>query len=219
MEVAKALVQFGINNAVRFCFWTAEEIGMVGSTKYVENLSAAEKDSIALYLNIDMVASPNYAYFVLDGDGSANKTSNVTLPEGSGYIEKVFVDYFASQNKKTQPETWDNRTDNAPFILAGIPSGGLHTGAERIKTQEEADEYGGTAGEPYDSNYHKAGDNVTNLNYDAWSLNTRAMAHALAIYAESTTNIPQRKPLHRKSKRSFRQQALHHSGRGHKISA
>jgi len=217
MEVAKALSHFGVQNAVRFCFWTAEEFGLVGSTKYVEGLPAADRNNIALYLNFDMIASPNYVYFVYDGDGPA---PNITIPEGSGAIKKVFVDYFTLQHKKIKPTPFSGRSDYAPFMNASIPSGGLFTGAEGIKTQEEAEEYGGTAGEPYDSNYHRAGDNATNLNYDAWSVNMKAMAHAVATYANSTAGIPKREPQIGKVKRTFRLQPegdFDHSPCGHKL--
>ena len=226
MEVAKALAQFRVQNAVRFCFWTAEEFGLVGSTKYLEGLSAADRDNIALYLNFDMIASPNYAYFVYDGDGSAsnttsNTTSNLIGPAGSGEIQKVFTDYFTLRHKKVKPTPLNGRSDYAPFIEAGIPSGGLFTGASGIKTKAEADEYGGTAGEWYDSNYHRAGDNATNLNYDAWSVNMKAIAHAVAIYANSTANIPKRKPQTGKFKRNIWQQqpegTFHYSPCGHKV--
>lgn len=217
MEVAKALSQFRVQNAVRFCFWTAEEFGMVGSTKYVKGLPAADRDNIALYLNFDMIASPNYAYFVHDGDGPA---PNITIPAGSGAIMRVFLDFFTLQHKKLKPTAFSGRSDYSPFLDAGIPSGGLFTGAEGIKTQEEAEEYGGTAGMPYDSNYHRAGDNVTNLNYDAWSMNMRAAAHAVATYANSTSNIPKRGPQMGKFKRTFTQHAEGDFGRspcGHKL--
>ncbi|WP_284117612.1 M28 family peptidase, partial [Streptomyces fragilis] len=41
---------------VRFAWWDAEEFGLLGSTDYVSALSAAERESIRLYLNFDMIA-------------------------------------------------------------------------------------------------------------------------------------------------------------------
>lgn len=79
LEIAKQLTAFSVNNAVRFAFWSAEEIGLVGSTKYVESLSPEELAKIAVYLNFDMIASPNFVYAIYDGDGSA---FNLTGPPG-----------------------------------------------------------------------------------------------------------------------------------------
>ena len=56
--------------------------GLLGSQAYVDGLSQAEKDRIALYLNFDMVASPNYIFMVYDGDES-RFPAPVVVPEGS----------------------------------------------------------------------------------------------------------------------------------------
>ena len=69
-------------------------------------------------------------------------------PPGSDAIENVFIGYFASQSLATEPTAFDGRSDYGPFIAVGIPAGGLFTGAEGIKTPEEAAIYGGTAGSP-----------------------------------------------------------------------
>jgi Zn-dependent M28 family amino/carboxypeptidase len=71
LELAVQLAKYKLKNAVRFAWWTAEEFGLVGSEYYVEKLPEAERKKIALYINLDMVASPNYVIAVYDGDGSA----------------------------------------------------------------------------------------------------------------------------------------------------
>src|SRR4051794_23973106 len=58
-----------IDRAVRFAFWGSEEEDLNGSDYYVQSLSAAERDQLALYLNLDMLASPNAGYFVQGGEG------------------------------------------------------------------------------------------------------------------------------------------------------
>ncbi len=93
-----------------------------------------------------MTASPNYVRFVYDGDGSDTPLAG---PPGSGELESVFTTYFASQGLATEPTAFDGRSDYGPFIAAGIPAGGLFSGAEGIKTAEQAAIYGGTAGAPY----------------------------------------------------------------------
>lgn len=188
LELALQLAKFKTNNAVRFAWWSAEEYGLLGSEYYVfEGTSDADLASIRLYLNFDMIASPNYKYAIYDGDGSAY---NISGPAGSAEAEKLFEEFFASKGLKSQPTEFDGRSDYGPFLDAGIAAGGLFTGAEKIKTAEEATWYGGDAGVAYDVNYHKAGDTIDNLNYDAFVTNSKAIAHSVATYAQSFDSLP-----------------------------
>src|SRR5207344_1836104 len=135
-------------NTIRFAFWGAEEEGLLGSQFYVDSLSDEDFAKILLNLNHDMVASPNFVRFVYDGDGSDTGTAG---PAGSELIEAAFVRWFDRQGLATEPTAFDGRSDYGPFIAVGIPAGGLFTGAEGVKTPEEAAIYGGMAGEPYDA--------------------------------------------------------------------
>ncbi|EEQ88518.1 aminopeptidase [Blastomyces dermatitidis ER-3] len=191
LAIAKALARFKVPNAVRFLFWTAEEYGLLGSQYYVDNLSPEERDKIRLYLNFDMTASPNYAYMIYDGDGS---TFNFTGPSGSAEIEKLFQKYYEDRRTAHIPSEFDGRSDYDAFISVGIPAGGIFTGAEGIKTQEQAKMFGGTAGIAYDSNYHGVGDDANNVNMKAWMMNTKGAAYALATYARSTKSLPPKDP-------------------------
>lgn len=187
LVVARALSRFSVKNAVRFCFWTAEEFGLLGSEYYTSHLSAEELAKIRLYLNFDMIASPNYALMIYDGDGNA---FNQTGPAGSAQIEALFEKYYKSKNLPYIPTAFDGRSDYDGFISRGIPAGGLFTGAEGIKTDAEAKMFGGEANVAYDVNYHAAGDNFTNLNHEAFLINARATAFAVATYANSLASIP-----------------------------
>ncbi|CUA68508.1 aminopeptidase Y, putative [Rhizoctonia solani] len=190
LELAVQLAKYKLKNAVRFAWWTAEEFGLVGSEYYVENLPEAERKKIALYINLDMVASPNYVIAVYDGDGSAGINPGPT-PPGSGAVEKVFTDYFASKGVPSVPTEFSGRSDYGPFIVEGvnIPSGGLFTGAEGVKTEEQAKLFGGTAGVAYDVNYHAKGDTYDNLNFKAFEINAKAAAHAIATFVNSTAVV------------------------------
>ncbi|PPQ85298.1 hypothetical protein CVT25_010071 [Psilocybe cyanescens] len=187
LEVALKLTQFKTNNAVRFAFWTAEEFGLVGSEYYVQNLPEAERQKIALYLNFDMIASPNIAYLIYDGDGSA---FNISGPAGSDKIEKLFEDFYSKNKVRSAPTEFSGRSDYGPFLDVGIPAGGIFSGAEGLKTAEQAKWWGGEAGVAYDVCYHKACDGIANLNVPAWVLNTKAAAHSIATYARSVSGIP-----------------------------
>jgi hypothetical protein len=77
------------HDKIRFAWWGGEEFRLLGSEYYVSHLTASELKNIALNLNFDVIASPNFVRFVYDGDGSGTGTKG---PTGSGNIEKVFVD-------------------------------------------------------------------------------------------------------------------------------
>ena len=134
-------------NTVRFAWWGAEEAGLIGSNAYVAGLSAAEREQIALYLNFDMVGSPNHVFFVYDGDDS-DGVGRRPGPSGSAQIEDVFERYYTDRGIPFKGTDFSGRSDYGPFIAAGIPAGGLFTGAEGVKTAEEAAIWGGTAGQP-----------------------------------------------------------------------
>ncbi|HUR03824.1 MAG TPA: M28 family metallopeptidase [Nonomuraea sp.] len=182
LAVAEALGKIPTRNKLRFAWWSAEELGLLGSEFYVKSLSAAALSKIRLYLNYDMIASPNYAFKIYDGDDS-DATGASAGPPGSAEIEKLYEKYFDTLHQGHSGTDFDGRSDYGPFIEAGIPSGGLFTGAEDLKTAEEAALFGGTAGQPYDACYHKVCDTVANINDKALALNTGAIATATVVYA------------------------------------
>jgi Zn-dependent M28 family amino/carboxypeptidase len=188
LEIAIQMAKLGIQprNQVRFAFWGAEEVGLLGSEYYVSQLTSRQIKNIAANLNFDMVGSPNFVRFVYDGDGSGTSTAG---PNGSAVVEDVFQDYFASQGLATEPTAFDGRSDYGPFIAVGIPAGGLFTGAEGIKTAEQAAVYGGTVGEPYDPCYHQACDTFANNNNEALDQMADATAHATMIIAMTTSAV------------------------------
>ena len=173
-------------NKVRFAWWGAEESGLIGSQYYVDNLSKREIKNIALNLNFDMVASPNYVRFVYDGDGSDTPLAG---PNGSANIESVFVKYFSGQDLPFEATAFDGRSDYGPFIDAGIPAGGLFTGADEIMTDEQADIYGGDAGEALDSCYHTSCDDLTNINEGVLEEMADAAAHTIQTFSMTTSAV------------------------------
>ena len=192
LETAVQLAKVNkLNNKVRFAWWSAEEAGLVGSTHYVNDLVAndpAELDRIATYLNFDMVASPNYQIGVYDADESTYPAP-VVVPDGSIETEDVLTDYFTSVGQAWVDTEFSGRSDYQAFIENGVPSSGLFTGAEQLKTVEEAALFGGMAGVAYDVNYHGAGDNLENVNLVALDINSNAIAHATITLAQSTEAI------------------------------
>ena len=176
---------------LRFAFWGAEESGLLGSEHYVANLDGEALSKIYANLNFDMLGSPNYVRFVYDGNGDASGAADPQAggPPGSAQIEQIFTDYFDTQGLATAPTAFDGRSDYGPFIVAGIPAGGLFSGAEGIKTEQEAIDFGGVAGQPYDACYHQACDNINNLNTKALFELGDAVAHSVWTLARSQSGF------------------------------
>ncbi|WP_330344721.1 M28 family metallopeptidase [Streptomyces longwoodensis] len=167
LETALAVSRAGLQPTrhLRFAWWGAEELGMVGSRYYVNNLSSANRSRIGAYLNFDMIGSPNPGYFVYDDDPT---------------IEQTFKTYFSGLGVPTEIETeGDGRSDHAPFKNVGIPVGGLFSGADYVKTSAQAAKWGGTAGQPFDRCYHSSCDTIANLNDTALDRNADALAYAV----------------------------------------
>jgi Zn-dependent M28 family amino/carboxypeptidase len=205
LAVAVAMAKLGITprNTVRFAFWGAEEEGLVGSTFYVDQLSQEQKDAIGLMLDFDMLASPNYVRFVYDGDASSNPDL-APGPVGSDVIEARFNRFFARARLATLPTPFDGRSDYQAFIDAGIPAGGIFTGAEGIKTEEEARIFGGTAGLAYDPCYHQACDDLSNLNLQALDEMSNAVADSVGYFAQRRAPLADPSPTAKVMAQAFR---------------
>jgi aminopeptidase S len=172
LEVALAVRSTGFRPTkhLRFAWWGAEELGLVGSTHYVNSLSTTDRSRIDAYLNFDMIGSPNPGYFVYSASGQ---------PSGSSALQQVLQGYFGSIGVPTELTSVGGRSDHAAFARAGIPVGGTFTGAEGTKTSAQAQKWGGTAGTAFDRCYHRSCDTRSNVNATALDRNTDAIAHAV----------------------------------------
>jgi len=176
-----------VQNTVRFGFWGAEEVGLYGSNNYVRSLDIEALKDISLYLNYDMLASPNPGYFTYDGDMSLPPDPNgynPRVPEGSPGIERTLAAYLDAAGKPAEDTGFDGRSDYDAFTLAGIPSGGTFSGAEDKKTPEQAELWGGVADEPFDPNYHKDTDTLDHIDRTALGIHGSGVAYAVGLYAQ-----------------------------------
>ncbi|MET9321015.1 M28 family metallopeptidase [Streptomyces sp. NPDC003038] len=167
LETALAVSRAGLQPTkhLRFGWWGAEELGLVGSKYYVNNLPSTERAKFSGYLNFDMIGSPNPGYFVYDDDPT---------------IEQTFKNYYAGLGVPTEIETeGDGRSDHASFKNVGIPVGGLFTGASNTKSSAQAQKWGGTAGQAFDRCYHSSCDGTANINDTALDRNADAIAYAV----------------------------------------
>ncbi|MCJ1679323.1 M28 family metallopeptidase [Streptomyces sp. APSN-46.1] len=167
LETALAVSRAGLQPTkhLRFGWWGAEELGLIGSKYYVNNLPDTERAKFSGYMNFDMIGSPNPGYFVYDDDPT---------------IEQTFKNYFTGLGVPTEIETeGDGRSDHASFKNVGIPVGGLFTGASNTKSSAQAQKWGGTAGQAFDRCYHSSCDNTANINDTALDRNSDAIAYAI----------------------------------------
>lgn len=185
LEVATALTNFTVNNCVRFAWWAAEEEGLIGSDFYAGSLPKEENQKVRLFMDYDMMGSPNFAYQIYNA-------TNLDSPVGSEELRDLYVDWYEKHDLNYTFIPFDGRSDYDGFIRAGIPAGGIATGAEGIKSKEEAKVFGGKAGDWYDPCYHQLCDNVGNVNMTAWEVNTKLIAHSVATYAVSFKGFPER---------------------------
>jgi Zn-dependent M28 family amino/carboxypeptidase len=188
LEIALKMANVEPQNTLRFAWWGDEEGGLVGSTAYVDGLSPEERDRIGLYLNFDMVGSPNYIFMTFDADQSSFEAP-VPVPDGSTAIEDLFESLYTRASEPYDDTEFNGRSDYQAFIEAGIPAGGLFTGAEQVKTAEQEAIWGGTVGAQFDPCYHLACDAFPNVNVHALDVNSDLIAFALLTYAYSTESV------------------------------
>lgn len=161
---------------VRFAFWGAEEVGLVGSRHHLDTLPGERRREIVLYINLDMVGSPNFGRFVqgarTDGEGLATAASRAL----SGAFR--FRGLAVEERPGRGPRGYGS--DDASFARLGIPTVGLHTGAGERKTDDAAALFGGAAGRAYDPCYHRACDTAENIDQNVLGQMTEALSRAIA---------------------------------------
>ncbi|KAL5481793.1 hypothetical protein EMCRGX_G022034 [Ephydatia muelleri] len=176
LEMALQVATRTVRNKVRFAFWSAEELGLLGSYHYVMNLTPEEKNNTALNLNYDMMASPNFVRGVYNGSGAPDAISTQ-----SRNIQSLFEKNF--RDNKLQYEIWpfNGRSDYGSFILPdiNIPAGSIATGADPVKTIDERTNFGGFANTIFDPCYHTVCDTIENINQAVFIEMATAAAYVL----------------------------------------
>lgn len=176
LTVAKQLTHYKIKNKVRFAWWSAEEEGLLGSNFYAYNLTQEENSKIRVFMDYDMMASPNYEYEIYDAN-------NIDHPKGSEELKNLYIDYYKSKGLNYTLVPFDGRSDYVGFIENGIPAGGIAAGAEKNNMFN---------GGVLDKCYHLLCDDMNNLSWDAFMVNTKLIAHSVATFARSFDGFPER---------------------------
>jgi aminopeptidase S len=177
-----------VTDVVRLGFWGSEEADLTGSTHYVDTLSSNDRRHLELYLNLDMVASPNAGYFVR-GSGP-NFLPSSGDPPGSADVARVLSDQLAATGVVAGTAALDGGTDVVPFAEASIPSADVSTGNAEEKSAAQAVKWGGQAGADFDACYHRACDRLDNLDRVGLDRFTDAAAGAIAHFAMAASPLP-----------------------------
>ena len=157
--------------SVRVVLFTHEEWGRMGSYRYVQTLDEAQADAIVAFLNVDMVGSANGFPLVMDagdlGGEGAEASDALTTALGQALDDAGLP--WDLQDASTAVDTW-------AFMDLGVPLAWVFAGAAEDKTEEQAQAWGGTADEPYDSCYHTSCDDLDSVDMALVMALTRAVA-------------------------------------------
>ena len=166
-------------------------MGLLGSDDHVKKAKNATvagehiRDYL-INLNFDMLGSPNYIFGIYDGRTAPNGTEPRVLP-GSNKISGLFRDWFIDHDLPWDYTDFSGRSDYGPFLAAGIVAGGLFSGADEMKTEEQRLRYnrilgegrGGAAGLIQDPCYHKLCDSIQNIDVFGFEKMVQAAAYSL----------------------------------------
>jgi Peptidase family M28/PA domain len=151
LDIAQMMRKVHPLNKLRFIWFGGEELGLLGSTFYVNNLSPSELGKIGYDLDADVTATPNYVVGVLDPAAVDffTRTVSTTFPpqvyQPSTVARDQGIQYFSSiglNHELFSPVG----TDAFSFNEAGIPASGVLTGQDCCKTQGDVDLFGGSLG-------------------------------------------------------------------------
>jgi Zn-dependent M28 family amino/carboxypeptidase len=153
LDIAQMMKNVNPQNKLRFIWFGGEELGLLGSTYYVNHLSSSELSHIGYDLDADVTATPNYLIGVLDPSGpdlfDRTSTTASTFPNRvyapSTVARDEAVGYLNSINLKHEFLS-PTGTDAFSFNLMGIPASGVLTGQDCCKSAQEVSLFGGQTG-------------------------------------------------------------------------
>jgi Zn-dependent M28 family amino/carboxypeptidase len=178
LEIAHLLADAGHPGTIRVAFWAGEEFGLHGSRAYATG-GGNVADMVA-YLNLDMLGSVNGVPMVYRNSGS---------PPGSQAISDFLLAWLRAAGVPAEPEDLGTGSDHYFFAEAGIPIGGIFSGATEEVSEGQATATGGSAGEPMDPCYHLSCDTVENV--DAQRVAVYAQAAAAAAMLLAAGELPE----------------------------
>jgi Peptidase family M28/PA domain len=151
LDIAQMIRKVHTTNRLRFVWFGGEELGLLGSKFYVNNLSPTELGKISYDLDADVTSTPNYIVGVLDPAGVNFSTRTVTTQfppavyQPSQIARDQGIGYFNSIGKNHELISPDG-TDAFTFNMAGVPASGVLTGQDCCKNPQDVSLFGGTLG-------------------------------------------------------------------------
>jgi Zn-dependent M28 family amino/carboxypeptidase len=174
LELARAVAGTLPRATIRFAFWAAEEPGLRGSSRYVERLSPEERGRLVAYVNVDMLGSRNGITGVYDEEGAA---------PGSADIRDLFIADLERAGLAWEAVDLGGGSDHFPFMMAGVPTGGLFSGGAEKLSPAQAERYGGASGSPQDSCFHLACDGRSNVDGEVLARHAASLARVVVQLA------------------------------------
>ena len=200
LDIAQQMKNVNPTNHLRFIWFGGEEIGLLGSSFYVDSLASNELSHIGYDLDADVTATPNYTLGVLDPAapnlfGGPQQQFPNRVYDASTVARDQGVSYLTSQGKNHEFFS-PVGTDAFNFNLVGIPASGVLTGQDCCKTQQEVDLFGGFLGN-FEGNIPSFDggcvdnpflwcDNLSNNDFDVMTLVSRAFANMVVQMAFDT---------------------------------
>jgi Zn-dependent M28 family amino/carboxypeptidase len=151
LDIAQKMKTVQPLNKLRFIWFGGEELGLLGSAYYVNNLASAELSHIGYDLDADVTATPNYTIGVLDPagpdlfSGAVTNTFPNRVYKASMVARDQAIAYFDSVGLNHELFS-PTGTDAINFNAVGIPASGLLTGQDCCKNQHQVDLFGGYLG-------------------------------------------------------------------------
>ncbi|GAA3308270.1 M28 family metallopeptidase [Nonomuraea dietziae] len=184
LEIAIRMAARYPDRAVRFAWWGAEELGLIGSSYYVNTLPAAERAKIDMYLNLDMAASPNHIFGIYDGDDS-DRVGEGPGPAGSARIERGRPSRTSSSRGtcRTREPTSPGAPTTAPSSRRASPRADCSPARRASRRRTRPTPSVGRQASPFDSCYHRECDNLRNVNAYALDVSADAVATVITTFA------------------------------------
>ena len=112
LEAARVLATYApdLPTTIRFALWSAEEIGLIGSTQHVARHEGT-LEQIRFYLNMDMAGAIDPKDIVLNEWPELARLFE-------GWREEMALEFGVGQSLSAH-------SDHYPFMLAGVPTGGI----------------------------------------------------------------------------------------------
>ncbi|MBN1200339.1 MAG: M20/M25/M40 family metallo-hydrolase [Anaerolineae bacterium] len=127
LAAAEALAGVDTVRPVTFIAFGAEEIGLCGSSYYVDHLTGEQIADILVMINVDMVGIGDHLY-VYAGAITGSQTCNAVENPGPTWARNLALDLGAALGydvRTSPPGRWDGFTglwsDHAAFAAQGVP--------------------------------------------------------------------------------------------------